>query len=299
MTRSDFLVRIRPWEDLMCVSQGRTVLATERDGFFDGGPNRGLFVHQTRLVSRYRYLIDGCPPRIVAGSNVAQHTWLGYYVTFPPGVDPGEPDHGSGHVEPESEQTLELLLARYVGGGVHEDADLTNFSRQAISFTLAIEVDADFADQGETLDPDDGGEERPRGRTERHWTTDGELTFEHRAEHRYDHPGEQGTAAIHRRLTIRVSNADSPPSWEDGRLTFRVEMPPGGRWHACLDFLPEILDLPEDGVLPNYGCRSFHGADHELDRRRDLFLDEAASFATPESDTLAPVVTTALEQARR
>jgi hypothetical protein len=71
--RSDFLVRIRPWEDLMCVSQGRTVLATDRDGFFDGGPNRGLFVHQTRLVSRYRYLIDGRPPRIVAGSNVAQH----------------------------------------------------------------------------------------------------------------------------------------------------------------------------------------------------------------------------------
>lgn len=298
--RHDFLVRLRPWDDLICVSQGRTVLATESDGFFDGGPNRGLFVHQTRLLSRYRYLIDGRPPRRVAGSNVAQHTWLGYYVTFPPGEDPGERDHGSGHVEPESEQTLELLLARYVGGGVHEDADLTNFSRRTVSFTLAIEVDADFADQGETLDPGDGGEERPRGRTERHWTTDNELTFEHRAEHPYDHPGEKGTAAIHRRVTIRVSNAGSPPSWDDGRLTFQVELPPGGSWHACLDFLPEILDLPEKGgVLPNYGCGSFHGTDHPHDQRRDLFLDEAASFATPETDTLAPVVMTALEQARR
>jgi glycogen debranching enzyme len=297
----------------VCVSQGRTVLATERDGFFDGGPNRGLFVHQTRLVSRYRYLIDGRPPRVVAASNVAQHSWLGYYVTFPPGQDPGERDHGSGHVDPASEQTLELLLARYVGGGVHEDADLTNFSPRAVSFTLAIEVDADFADQGETLDPGDGGAERPQGRTEQRWQpgqgaengaengseNKGELTFEHWAEHRFDHPGERGTARIHRRLTIRVSNADSPPSWKDGRLTFQVTLPPGGRWHACLDFLPEILDLPGDGLLPNYGCRSFHDTDNEHDRRRNLFLAEAASFATQESDTLAPIVITALEQARR
>jgi hypothetical protein len=306
--RYDFLVRIRPWEDLVCVSQGRTVLATELDGFFDGGPNRGLFVHQTRLISRWRYLIDGCLPRIVAGSNVAQHTWLGYYVTFPPGLDPGERDHGSGHVEPESEQTLELLLARYVGGGVHEDADLTNFSRETVRFTLAIEVDADFADQGETLDPEDGGEDRPQGHTESRWQGTvgdngggGELAFEHRAEHRYDHPGEQGTARIHRRLTLRISNATSPPSWADGRLTFQVELPPGGRWHACFDFLPEILDIAgmSDSQLPNYGCRSFHGTDNPHDRWRDRFLDEAAAFATPESDTLAPVVITALEQARR
>jgi glycogen debranching enzyme len=292
---TDFLVRIRPWEDLVCVSQGRTVLATERDGFFDGGRNRGLFVHQTRLVSTYRYLIDDRPPKIVAASNVAQHTWLGYFVTFPPGEDPGERDHGSGHVEPESEQTLELRLARYVGGGLHEDADLTNFSPKAISFTLAIEVDADFADQGETLD---GGGDRPQGHTERSWR-DGELTFEHRAEHTFDHPGERGTARIHRRLTIRVSNAGFPPSWEDGRLTFQVEIPPGGSWHACLDFLPEIFDLPEDGLLPNYGCRSFLGTDNEHDRRRDRFLEQAASFSTAESETLAPVVITALEQARR
>jgi glycogen debranching enzyme len=300
--RPDFLIRLRPWEDLICVSQGRTVLGTERDGFFDGGPNRGLFVHQTRLVSRYRYFVDGLPPRMVAGSNVAQHTWLGYFVIFPPGQDPGERDHGSGHVEPESEQTLELLLARYVGGGLHEDADLTNFSRHTLSFTLSIEVDADFADQGETLDPEDGGKDRPQGQTERRWNATepgGELIFEHRAEHDYDHPGERGTAQIHRRLTLRVSNADSPPSWEDGRLTFQVTLPPGGTWHACLDFLPEILDLPDDGLLPNYGCRSFHETDNEHDRRRNLFLEEAASFATPESDTLSPIVITALEQARR
>ena len=107
--RRDELVRLRPWEDLVVVSHGRIVLATDRDGFFDGGPNRGLFVHQTRLLSRHRISIDGKAPKPVALSNVTQGSWAGYYVLLPPGADPGERDEGSGHMDPASEETLELL----------------------------------------------------------------------------------------------------------------------------------------------------------------------------------------------
>jgi hypothetical protein len=61
------------------------------------------------------YLIDGTPSQPVALSNVEQHTWLGYYIQLPPGLDPGEPDQGSGQVPESSQQTLELRLSRYVG----------------------------------------------------------------------------------------------------------------------------------------------------------------------------------------
>ncbi|HET9533299.1 MAG TPA: glycogen debranching N-terminal domain-containing protein, partial [Blastocatellia bacterium] len=71
----DQLIRLRPRDDTLYVSQSRTVLATDRDGFIDDGKEHGLLVHQTRLLSRYRYLIDGNPPRPVALSNVEQHTW--------------------------------------------------------------------------------------------------------------------------------------------------------------------------------------------------------------------------------
>jgi hypothetical protein len=63
----------------MYISQDRTVLATRRDGFICDGAEHGLFVHETRLLSRYRYLIDDRLPQPVALSNVEQHTWLGYY----------------------------------------------------------------------------------------------------------------------------------------------------------------------------------------------------------------------------
>jgi hypothetical protein len=90
------LIRLRPRSETIYVSQSRTVLATERDGLVAGGEH-GLFVHETRLLSRYRYLIDGRPPHPVALSNVQQHTWLGYYITAAPG-EGAEEDRGSGAI---------------------------------------------------------------------------------------------------------------------------------------------------------------------------------------------------------
>ncbi|HEX6293121.1 MAG TPA: glycogen debranching N-terminal domain-containing protein, partial [Herpetosiphonaceae bacterium] len=289
------LVRLRPRSETLYVSQDRTVLAMERDGNLADGHEHGLFVHQTRLLSRYRYLIDDRPPIPVVLSNVEQHSWLGYYIALPPGFDSGEQDQGSGQVEQISQQTLELRLSRYVGAGMHEDIDLTNFTQQPTSFELALEVDADFADQAETK-----GERQQQGRIDRTWRELGggawELSFDYQVEQTYDHQGNTGTARLHRGVTLRIQDATSPPSYEDGRLTFKVELAPHGTWHACLNVIPQI-----DGetLEPRYGCRSFSGIHGEHDRRRYAFLSAATVFATPENESLAPIVVGTLEQAKR
>ena len=288
-------MRIRPRGDTLYVSQGRAVMATGRDGFIRGGADHGLFVHETRLLSRYGYLIDGEEPPPVALSNVEQHSWLGYYALLPPGIEAGERDRGSGQMEESSEQTLELRLSRYVGGGLHEDVDLANFSRQRTAFTLALEVDADFADIDET-----GGERRQRGETSGEWRETGggawELRFDYRAEHRYAHQGNAGVANLHRGITLRVEHAASAPSYENNRISFAVELEPLGVWHACLNLIPFI-----DGktLEPLYGCSSFGGAGNERDRRRQIFLNEATRFAAPQGETLTHVVRGTLEQAKR
>src|SRR5262245_40249096 len=76
MGMNQSLIQLRPRADTVYVSQGYTSLATERDGFIADGPEHGLFIHQTRMLSRYRWLIDGVSPQPVALSNVAQHTWM-------------------------------------------------------------------------------------------------------------------------------------------------------------------------------------------------------------------------------
>ena len=49
----------RPRPDTLYVAQNRTVLATALDGFVHEGPGHGLFVYQTRVLSRWRSIVNG------------------------------------------------------------------------------------------------------------------------------------------------------------------------------------------------------------------------------------------------
>jgi hypothetical protein len=144
------LVRLRARPDTLYLSRGRTVLATDREGFVRDGSPHGLFVHETRLLSRSLVLIDGQFPRPNALSNVEQHSWLGYYLLPVPGGT-AERDTGSGQLQHASQQSLEVRLSRVVGEGLHEDVDITNFSQRPTRFTLDIQLSADFADVIETI----------------------------------------------------------------------------------------------------------------------------------------------------
>jgi glycogen debranching enzyme len=285
------LVRLRPRPGTLYVAQGRTVLATNRDGSICGEPDHGLFFHETRLVSRHRLTVDGEPLHAVALSNVLQHSFLGYFIRVPPGFPEEERDRGSGQTQEASQQALELRISRYVGSGLHEDVDLANFTRRPTSFRLRLELEADFADRVETL-----GDRVQQGRLTRDWDAGAaELRFDYRVERVYDHQGGRGTAALHRGVVVRVARSGSPPALEDGGLSFAVDLRPQDSWHACLDFAP-VLDGRR--IDPTYSCRSFMGVDAEHDRRRRIYLDESTRFEVPQAQTLAAVVVGALEQAR-
>ena len=78
------LIRVRPRPFTTHISRGRGVIATTLDGLIDDSPDHGLFVHETRLLSRYRWLIEGAPVVPVALSNVEQHTWMLFFPVFLP-----------------------------------------------------------------------------------------------------------------------------------------------------------------------------------------------------------------------
>lgn len=283
------LVRLRPRAGTTYVSSGHTVLATGDDGVVRDAADQGLLVYETRLLSRYRYLIDGVEPRLVSASNVAQRSWLGYYIALARA--------GRSAIVPGAEmaqEAVELRLSRYAGGGVHEDVDLTNFTRQAVRFTLALELASDFADPAEA----EHGRRR-RGRKRTTWTPGEDcwtLRTAYAAEHRYAHQGEAGVARIRRSLLVQFSEATSPPRRRGSRILFDVALEPHGRWHCCVDLIPVIEDRE---IAPRYRCRSFGGEDNAFERKTQTFLSEATVFSSPESGTLSGVVIGALEQGKR
>lgn len=206
------MIRIRPRPFTAYISGGRSVLATTLDGLLDEGPDHGYFVHETRLLSRWRYFVDGEPPSPNASSVVRQNRWLGYFVTAAPDAPPLPADDGSGQVPAASQQTLELRVTRVIDDGLLEEIVLTNYTMVSSSFAFAIECDADFADQAETR------ERRQRGALQTEWKEQC-LTFDYTVER------------LHRSLAIHI-DAATPATFVDGRIEFEVTLEAGRQWHA-------------------------------------------------------------------
>src|SRR5215471_2672094 len=285
------LSKIHPRPHTLYCSRGRTVLATDLEGLIVDSPRHGLFCAETRLLSRYCYLLNGKPPETVAVSNVEQHSWLGYYIIRAPGLE-WKRDTGSGEVEPASEESIELKVSRTVGLGVHEDIDFTNFTQKPTRFAFEIELDGDFTDQAEI------SQRLQHGRLARRWRRvsgrEAELVFDYHAEHRYSHQGNYGVARMHRGLIVHVEKAGSPATYRSERLHFEIRLSPGGSWHACIKFVP-VIDGNE--WPPLHKCRDFFGTRNELDRNQLVFLTESTQFRAGQP-TLATTVHSALVQAK-
>lgn len=278
------LIRIRPRRGQNYISQNHSVLITGDDGQIREDREEGLVVYQTRTLSRYRYFIDGKQPRPAGLSAVQENSWLGYYIAPAPGESS------------DTQRTIELRAARFIGNGLHEEIDLTNYTQKTVELTLAIEVDADFVDQsemGKGKDTAQGSITRAWQRKDDKW----ELYFDFHAEHAYDHQGERGVARVHRSLALQVEHSDSAASYQNGRISFQIELKPQAGWHACLNAIPGV----EDRMLePVHCCHGFGGIGAEFDYEREKFLTEdAARFRSIGSGTLADSVIRTITRASR
>lgn len=281
-------IRLRVRRETVFISRGDTVLSSRPDGTIDGGPEQGLFVQQTRLLSHHRVLLAGHPPLLAAGSASRQDRWDGYLIVPPPESKGDE----ASLPQRASQETIELTLARIVGEGMHEDIDIHNYARKPVKTTLVVELDADFADPEETK-----GKRKQTGTLTRRWSKeDGyahSMRIDYRASRRYAHGVERGTASLHRAVTFRVLHAGSPPRRQGKRLLFDIELEPQGHWHACIEYVAEI-----DGhALPAPDCQMRSGY-NEADRTQSPYLQESTSFHSSESETAAPAVLETLEEAR-
>ncbi len=282
------LVRLHVRDDTVHINHGESVLATQRNGYLDNQPEQGLFVHETRMLSRYRVLLDGKEPEPVALSPVSHDSWLGYYIVAAPGHDN---EAGSLNApQGSAQQTIEMRVTRVLADGLHEDLDITNFTQDAARLRLTIELDGDFADQGETH-----GERQQHGKLARQWEDLGDahtLVFSYVARHTYDQQGNAGVVEFRRGLELRIEQADSPPDYAGERIHFDLHIEPQQTWHACLKWTPLIED---QRLLPPPACRAFG----EPGQSEAVFIAEATRFESPGSQSMSAVVIDALQQATR
>jgi glycogen debranching enzyme len=275
------LIRLHVRPDTTDTSCDRVVLATARDGFLDAGADHGLFMRETRFLSRYRWLIDGKPIAPVSHSNVTQQRWVGYYLA--PGASRASPLKGI------TENALEVQLSRQVGRhGLCETAAITNFSQKRRRFRLAVTLDADFADLAETSD-----RRKQHGRRHTRWQAHekcGTLTIRYKANHRYSHQGERGTASLTCSLRVDVAG-DGVASWKDSALHFTITLAPRQTWQSQIDFTAAFEEIHDSG--------HFLGDTGKLGRADTTPAAAVTRFSSSQSDTLLPVVVEALDRSSR
>jgi glycogen debranching enzyme len=281
-------IRLHPRHDTVHISRGRTVLGMDQTGKVDAASSRhGLFVYQTRMLSRYCWTMQGKQPQISTQSPVEQHSWLGYYYDAPPNCK----DTPSGECNP-LEETIELKMSRVVGEGMHEDVEVTNHTQVATSVVLALEADADFAARAEIK-----SERQQKGELHKTWKDLGDewrWRFDYRVEHHYDRQGNIGVARLHRAITLHL-RADSVPVHSENKLAFRIDLQPHQTWRACLVWQAEV-----DGhLLPvETHCNALTNSEYEYYRKTQSFLSQATFINTPASRDLSPLVECVLDRSR-
>ncbi len=106
---------------------------------------QGLFVRDTRVLSRWRLEIDGAAPEVLRTERT--EPFAGLVISRVPRAN-GHPD-----------SALVVVRSRYVGEGMREDIQVRNVRAETVRCVVRLLVAADFADLFEVKDhrlPDEG-----------------------------------------------------------------------------------------------------------------------------------------------
>jgi glycogen debranching enzyme len=244
-----FKVQVGPHQ--IAIHYGQTILVSEPDGQINWPSDKGLYFFDTRLISSWTIFANGEPWNLLNGGAITHYAARTYLtnrnIRTPDGTIP--------------ERTLGLVISRLINTGLHEDLDVTNNGMKRVRFQLEIAVRCDFADIFEV---------KSNNIVRRGQIVTGWSQAEQRLRTGY-HNGD-----FVRAVTIAPANRGSDATYANGRLSFEIDLDPGGTWHCCL------LYTLEDGAQlfpPSDQCADQHQKTQHAENISD-WLDSVLKIRT-------------------
>jgi glycogen debranching enzyme len=188
--------------------EGSTFCISEPGGDIVPDRPHGLFVRDTRMLSRWELTVDGIEPQ-----PLTVHTVEPFAATFLGRMPPS-----AGHAD----STLLVVRRRYVGDGMREDITLRNTAAKPKRCVLALTAEADFADLFEVK-----GRSKPRA-VASSTTADAALVIT--------------SGRRERQQELRIIG-DASPSVADGVMTWRLLVPARSERTLTVEAVPV-----DDGV---------------------------------------------------
>jgi glycogen debranching enzyme len=193
----------------LSINQGYGILITELDGSISWPTDKGFYHSDTRMISAWDIFADGQSWNLLNGGGLAYYASRIFLTNK-------EFETASGAVPAGS---LALTLSRCIDRGIHEDIDLVNYGPDPVTFNLEIVVRSDFADIFEVK----SGKIVRRGDITTEWSPKtGRLVTRYR------------NTSFRRSLIVDTSESDAKAGYANGRITFHIELQPGGKWHSCM-----------------------------------------------------------------
>jgi glycogen debranching enzyme len=211
--------------------EGSTFCISETGGTISPRRAEGLFVRDTRVLSRWRLTVDGLPPQPLTVQYADPYSATLLARTVP----------RTGRAD----STALVMVGRHVGDGMREDITLRNLSGDPISCVVALEVDADFADLFEVKEGRTG-----HGAVTSSSTVDGAV--------------EIWRADLELAVTIVAAGATAV----DRELRWEVALPGRGEWTACIQYQPALGSVP---VTPRHLCGSSVSRSEPAQRLREWY----------------------------
>jgi glycogen debranching enzyme len=189
--------------------EGSSFCISEPGGDILPGRPQGLFVRDTRVLSRWELTVDGKEPQPLSVQQAEPYaaTFIG---RLPPRAG-------------KADSTLLVVRRRYVGDGMREDITIRNTAARAVRCVLEVSADADFADLFEVK-----GRSKPRAAASVH-AADSSLVI---------------TSGRRDRQQELVINGDGEPAVADGSLTWRLAIPGHGERTVSIEAVPVTDGVP-------------------------------------------------------
>jgi glycogen debranching enzyme len=188
--------------ETISILDGNEFVVSDRKGDIEATPteNHGLFLYDTRYLSRWVLTIDGRQPTVLSVDNTAYYC-VQYFLAL-----------ATGAVYIDSDVTV--MRQRSVDNGFKEVLAIDNNGKTPIDLVVHVEAAADFADLFEVK------ENRPKkGELYRH-VADGQLTLGYgRDQYRHE--------------TLVTSTV--PAEIGDDGLSFKIHLEPHSRWSTRFD----------------------------------------------------------------
>ena len=228
-----FKVQVGPPQ--ISIHQGQTVLISERDGRINWPSEKGLYFFDTRVVSSWTIYANGEPWELLDGGAISYYASRIFLTNRSLLTEDGT----------IPQRTLGLTISRSIGGGLHEDLDITNNGMKPVRFQLEIALRCDFADVFEVK----SGRIVRRGRITTEWS---EAHQHLRTTYR--------NADFSRAVTVSPARSPTKAVYANGRLSFEVVLRPGEAWHSCL--LYTLADGDRHFAAPTGCIAHSHKSDH-------------------------------------